>query len=396
MPDVSVTPPPDGKEIPTSQASEGKNPPVSHVESHDSTSPLATDADPIVSLIQRVDQFQKRVSRSIEGVRSASGSGETAASESLETILHRFELTLQKVLELARNLEEIVRKEKEFFSQMNLWCREMESLEAHLGRMPLQNAWQTGLIARLKKWRQNVAKSLAGIEEEEKISSSTRQRILRMKKQHHALAALLFERYREIQRGYRAEPKVASLSNTLELVRALLSSLQGEYLEKEELGIKEGLINAHRACSQMAIDLREEPPPPPPVGVIEAGSVMEPSIANKMVAYLIVQSRVPPIFVDPEELYVKRVRKALADSLAAYRNQLEEHRLRCCQDPVSLEKRFEEFVRVHLAPGVLQPMGEAAEKDSSRAPRIRQTLQRIREAAGISHPSISDGPGPRY
>jgi hypothetical protein len=220
----------------------------------------------------------------------------------------------------------------------------------------------------------------------EEMSSSAALSARKMKKHYGALAALLLERYREMQQGHATDPHIASRLEALAHIRDLVRHLHREaprFITSRDENMHEVLHDVSKACFTMTLELQEEPPPPPPADSVDPGYRMDTAVLRRMADYLIRHRRFPALFMDPEALYLKRLRKALTLALIDYGERLEAHRRKCCPEPEAFNKRFEDFMRLTLIPILVPPLEEACRGLPEHAPHIQRILGLVQELGGI-------------
>jgi len=383
------------------------------------------ESDPILFLMQKVNNFQSRLSRSLS--KSVPGPGSAAppvsasphpetpaasrrADEEQKTVPYGYEDEIEPVIadspaspgphkEIPERLEQALRKAEEIVraiettllkvhqcqAEMDRWRREFDSLETLFSKIAPMEAGRTQeLTERFGEWRRRLEKSRARIEHVDDMPSSAARRAGRIKKQYSALAALLLERYCNIQQKHAADPRIASRLDALEQIRDLAGRLRQEDSQLiASLGenMQEVLIDVGRACSNMILELRKEPPPPPAADAIDPGLRHDPAALNRMADYLIQKSRFPSLFMDPEELYLERLRKALTIALIDYHGRLETHRRGSCPQPADFNKRFQDFAQETLIPRMVNPLEVAARDLPEYALQINQILRRILDLA---------------
>lgn len=385
----------------------------------DRTQADSTASDPILSLMQRVDQFQSRLDSirgSTQGAqRDARPSSSAEYSEAIgtygdgnesdgdipysaevdalvkdspsflrsqEEILRRLQRGLQKAEENLQTIKDLLQKAlTEYKLEMDRWEREIESLEMLLSKMsPVEARWTQEFIEKLRQWRQRAKESTDRIQPGDEISSFAKLRTRQMKEQYGSLAALLLERYREMQRSHAAHPGIEAILMALVEIR----DMAGRLLREDphliaSLGekMRDVLLEVSKESSALTLELREEPPPPPPADSLDPGDRLNPAVFNRMADYLIRNSRFPALFLDPETLYLRRLQKALYRALIDYHERLEGHRLRCCPEPAVFHGRFEDFVRLTVIPRMAKPLEEAARRLPEHTNHIQQLLKRI-------------------
>jgi len=207
-----------------------------------------------------------------------------------------------------------------------------------------------------------------------------------MKRHYSALAALLLERYREMQDRYAAHPQIASLLEALRHIRDLVGHLEREapYLATSPgAHVPEVLREVSKACSALILELQEEPPLPPPADSLDPGRGMDTAVLRRMADYLIRHRQFPTLFMDPEALYLERLRKALTLALTDYNKRLEAHQHKCSPEPEAFHKRFENFTRLRLIPSLVSHLEEACRKLPDHAPHIQRIMERIKELAVV-------------
>jgi len=374
-------------------------------------------SDPLVSLMQRVEQFQSSIARSIprpgfDPEYSEEKGGSPSANEieralpdgaainsAIETppylpgspveVSERLEQSLRETHDLFIALENLLRTAGHCKTRIDRWWREMETLELILGEMSMVESGRIReWIARLRKRRRRIEEFSAQIYAEANSSSSTKLRARRMKEQYTALAALLLERYREIQLSHAAEPRIEARLKALIQIRNLVARLLREdpVITSSLSGkTREGLLYVRKACSTLALELLEEPPPPPPADTLDVGPPPEPdpALLKRLADDLMRRSPLPALFMEPDMLHLQQLRNSLTNAIIDYRDRLESHRRRCCPDPMSFEKRFEDFVRSILIPKVVEPMKEDVRTHPDHAYYTQQILQRMLDLASV-------------
>ncbi len=397
--------------------SEDKALEYSQSESNDHSRDDESVSDPLASLMQRVDQFQSRLVQSIPNSgfdsKYSEGMGESRSANELQRaapyedgghstieaspspprspkeVLERLEQTLRRTDEQLSTLENLLRTACDYKAQIDHWCREMESFGMSLGEMSaVESKRIRELIERLQKRHQKTEELGARIDLGEELSSSIKQRARQMKEQYTALAALLLERYREIQHRNAADPRIELRLKALVQIGDLVARLLREDPRIIfTLGEKtqKGLLELRKACSTLALDLLEEPPPPTPADTMDTGppADLDPAFLNHLADDLMRQSPLPALFMEPEMLYLQQLQKSLTSAIIDYRERLEIHRRRCCPEPAGFEKRFEDFVQSTLIQRIVEPMEEEVQTNPKNAHHIKQILQRILDLAQI-------------